>query len=944
MSSQAEFSPEHYIAELATRGIELYLDGNELGFRARKGSLDEETRQRIRSHRDAIVGLLQRNGSSARLRPSGSIGRSAATSRFPLSFVQKRLWFLNQLEPGSPEYNIGRVLRIREAIDLEILSASVDDLLARHSIFRSRFFADNGEPIVEILPAAPIKLEQNDRTSVASADVEEVLREECCQAIRSSFQLEAGLTALIRVVRLAPSDHLLLIVVHHIVADGMSVPIIIRDLTELYAARIEGRPSRLPALPLEYSDYAIWEEQWASGPEAVADKAYWRDTLDGAPALLELPSDRPRPLVSTGRGRRLAADVAPPLVTRLNEIARGHGATLFMALVAVWQTLLGRLAGQSEIVVGTPISTREDIALKNVVGCFINNIALRGDLAGQPTFVELLERTRKTVLSAFSHSTYPFNMVVEALDPPRSANHSPIFQTLFTFMNFHDNTGPAASNISQTLSFDTGRARFDLSLELTQLDVSADEGAGGLEASYEYDTDLFDEARIARMHGQFVSLLEAAAERPDASLDLVPLLPAVEAEALSAGSNVDAPAVGLHRSVHVQVAAIAASMSKAIALRTSAEVLDFAAFEARANRLAHALAARGIGAGDRVAVGLGRTAELPIALAAIAKTGAAYVPCDPSHPAERIGYVLRDADVASVITRSEHTDLFETAPLLLLDDDADAIAAQSSAPLDRPSRPDDIAYLMYTSGSTGRPKGVAVTHANLTSFLDTMRASPGLAAGEAVLAVTTPTFDISVLELWLPLTTGGQIVLAGEDEVVSGEALAELVAAHDVRLLQATPTTWRLLLDAGWTGKPDLKALCGGEAITVELAPALLGRVAELWNLYGPTETTIWSTTHRVSKADIDIGRIPVGRPIAGTRVYVMEPSARWRRRERRGSFGSPAPALPSGYWNLPELTASVFVGAIHSRTPGAALPHRRSGSLACRRRHRVSRPQRRTR
>lgn len=908
-SAPQSLSPaEALLARLERLGAELWVESGALRFRAPRGVIDDEARRQIAEHRDAIVAALTRRAVPADAR-SGTVRiRPLEGGREPpLSFAQRRLWFLDQLDPGAPQYNIGSLTRIRAPIDLEALAPAVDDLCQRHQAFRTRIYAEGGVPRLEVLPRARIALEIVDCSSDPPADREAAVHAYGSEALRTSFDMAEGRLALIRMVRFAPDDHLLVFVIHHVVADGWSLDVVWRDLGELYTARAAGRAPSLAPLALQYVDYAAWEQENAQTKGFAEQVAFWRETLAGAPVLLEFPTDRPRAATGSTHGARHMGYLDAALVARLRKIARVRGATLFMALLAVWQTLLSRLSGQEDIVVGTPVATRDQEGLENLVGCFINNVPLRGDLSGAPSFEQMLDRTRQATLSAFRHSAVPFEMIVEAVNPPRTASYAPIFQTLFTLMDFQGGEARPGGEIEAVpIDGDTGGARFDLSLELSF--ASSGPHAGDVLAAYEYDSDLFDEATIDRMHAQFQRLLNAACADPSAPLAQAPLVSPDEAALMAGAWNETGHDFDRGGVVPRLLAEAAGRTPEATAVRCGDEVLDYAAFEARSNRIARLLAARGAAPGGRVAVCLARGVDLPVALAAVMKTGAAYVPLDPAHPAERLGLVLGDADVVCIVTTSDLQGLFADADLLLLDEEAEAIDAAPDAPLDIEISPQSLAYLIYTSGSTGKPKGVEVAHANLAAFLEAMRLEPGLLAGEALLAVTTPSFDIAGLELWLPLTLGGEVVVASEMDAMDGEALADLIEAHDVRLLQATPTTWRLLLDAGWDGKPDLTALCGGEAMPLDLAQALLSRVGALWNVYGPTETTIWSAVHRVAEADLHGGRVPVGRPIANTRVYVLEPSGALAPIGAPGELVIAGEGVARGYRNLPDLTAEKFV------------------------------------
>ena len=897
---------EALIARLSDRGVNLWVESGALHFRAPRDAIDENARREIAENRDALISVLSRR--EARPQPADDrIRPCPAGQALQLSFAQKRFWFLDQMDPGSARYNIGSFHRVRDPIDFDTLASAVDELFMRHEAFRTRIRTVKGEPVLDILPRPVIALDTVDLTTTPPSDIDAAVRDIGRDVLRTQFDLAEGRVARIHAVRFAPDDQLIVFAAHHVVADGWSLDIILRDLRQIYEAKVTSRPPRLPPLSLRYSDFAAWEQGKVLAKGFSEDIAFWRETLTGAPTTLELPTDRPRRSTDCARGGRYGGHIEAAIADQLREVARERGATLFMALMAAWQTLLSRLSGQDDLVIGTPVATRDDEALQNVVGCFINNIALRGDLSGSPSFAELLGRTRQATLQAFRHSALPFEMVVEAVNPPRTAAYAPIFQTLFTLMDFQlDGTSAPTSVHSGAIEADTGTSRFDLSLELSR--VRSGEHAGDMLASYEYDANLFDEATIARLHGQFLRLLRAACANPLAALRDVPLATPDEEHLMAVEWNATEHAFDRTRLVHHQVAETARRFPQAVVVSAGEDSLDYATFEARANRIARLLIGRGVGHGARVGVCLARGVDVAVTFAAILKAGAAYVPVDPTHPAERIGLVLDDSQVGCLVTTSDLAERFTVPSFLLLDEEAAAIEAADPGPLPDVVGPDDSAYLMYTSGSTGRPKGVEITHGSLSSFLESMRLKLLPQPGERVLAAATPAFDITGLDFWMPMTTGGQVVIASEIDVVDGAALAELIEANDIRMLQATPTTWRLLLEEGWLGKADLNALCGGEAMPLDLAKALLGKVGTLWNVYGPTETTVWCTAHPVKPDDLNGGRVPVGRPIGNMRMYVLEPSGTLAPIGAPGELVIAGDGVARGYWNLPDYSAEKFV------------------------------------
>ena len=501
-------------------------------------------------------------------------------------------------------------------------------------------------------------------------------------------------------------------------------------------------------------------------------------------------------------------------------------------------------------------------------------------------------------------------MLVQAINPERSTNHAPIFQVLFALMSFPMGAMAPAGLSAEMLDLEQNEARFDLAVDISP--VSVGQHAGQYMALYEYSRDLYEEQTIRRLHEHFDSLLRSLASDPSRRIQTISLIPSEQDRQLLERWNATQTPHDRLRCVHHLLEDTARKMPDAPAVTAGELTLSYRELDQRANRLAHQLVQKGIGPGALVAICLDRTVQLPIALAGVLKAGAAYVPLDPTHPADRIRYTLEDSGVACVITLGRFAPMFDaTAPVVLMDDEHGDMAALRDAGPNVAIRPDDLAYVIYTSGSTGRPKGVQVEHRNMVSFLEAMRREPGLSSSDVLLAVTTPAFDIAGLEFWLPLSVGAHIVIASRTDVLDGANLIELIDEHAVTTLQATPATWRLMLEAGWTGRRGLKALCGGEALPRELASRLLGCVGELWNMYGPTETTVWSTVNRVLDTT---GPISIGHPIANTRVYVLNPSGQPTPVGVIGELCIGGDGVARGYLNRPELTAEKFVDIVTGR------------------------------
>ena len=893
----------------------------------------------------AAVEVAQRAAqglSAPPLVPISPMSPALRSGPLPCSFAQQRLLVVDQLTPGNPGYNLSDLLRFGGPLDIPALSRALSEIVRRHEALRTTFAIVAGEAVQVISPPAPLPLPVVDLS--AEPATEAVALHRTAEEGRRPFDLGRGPLFRAVLYRLGAEEHLLHLAVHHIVSDGTSNQIVFHELLALYAAFSRGEPSPLAELPVQYADFAAWQRGWLGGEVRAVQLAYWRQALAGAPPVIELPTDRPRPAIETAAGARHGFALPPALARDLGNLGRRFGATLFMTLLAGFDTLLARWSGQDDVVVGWPIAGRGHSEFFGVIGFFSNMLVGRARLGetpevpGEATFARLLAGVRATTLDAYTHGDLPFEVLVEALRPERHLSHNPIFQVLFVL---HRHSGLAAApeelgGISgipgatvDLVPVETGTALLDLALAVTDRGERG-EPDGELGAFFEYKTALFDAATVARLGGHLLTLLAGAAADPGMPLADLPLLQAAERRQLIEGFNdtaVRLSAEPADLTVHGLLAARAAADPGAIALLCGEEILSYADLDARANRLAHRLRRLGIGPGSRVGICLERSATLVVALLAVLQSGGAYVPLDPTYPAERLAFLLADSGIRLLLTETAIDGVLPPHEAAVLDLDGLDDEASSEDPLAPLAGSEDLAYVLYTSGSTGKPKGVEVRHGGLVNFLLSMARQPGLTAADTLLAVTTLSFDIAGLEIYLPLLVGARLVLASRAEAADGKRLAARLRDSGATAMQATPATWRMLLAAGWSGRRHLKALCGGEALSADLARELLPRVGELWNLYGPTETTIWSaveTVHAVGE-----GAVPIGRPIANTALHLLD------RRLRPvplgvvgelyiGGFG-----LARGYLGRPDLTAERFVPDPFAATAGVGARLYRTGDLA---------------
>ncbi|HVR97728.1 MAG TPA: amino acid adenylation domain-containing protein, partial [Thermoanaerobaculia bacterium] len=854
----------------------------------------------------ATVRALARTVEAARraegdhaLPPIVRVPRVPRDGFLPLSFAQERIWFLHQLEPGLTAYNLANAMRLRGALDRRALEGCLTRLEARHEALRTRLVMTGGGPAQVVLPPGPFPLERVDLRGVPPAPREAEVRRLAAERGNRPLDLARDRLFQVTLLELGDEDHVLLLLLHHTVADGWSLRVLVRELAALYAAEA------LPELPVQYADFAVWQRGWLSGEALEAQMGYWRRHLAGAPPLLELPADRPRPVLQTFHGARHSVPLAAETAREVRVFSRRRGLTPFMTFLSAFEALLWRLTGAADVVVGIPIANRNRSEVEGLIGTFVNMLALRTSFAGDETASALAGRVREASLGAFAHQDLPFEKLVDELQPERSQSHAPLFQVMLNLQN-----QPMGRLDVPGLSFipvpaDVDQVQVDLALALTEL-LDGQGPAGELQ----YNRDLFDAATAARLVGHFTSLLAGLLADPQRPVSALPLLSDAERRQLLEEWNdtrVERPRGLL---VHALIAAQAAATPQATAVSQGGESVSYAGLEARSNRLARHLRRLGVGPEVRVAVCLERTPELVVALLAVLKTGGAYVPLDPGHPAARTAMVLEDAGAAVLVTEERWLAVLppHDAYGVCVDRDREAIAASLSAPPEQEVDGENLAYVIYTSGSTGRPKGVQLPHRAVMNFLLAMAGRPGLTARDVVPALTTITFDIAGLEVYLPLLVGGRVEIVGREEATDGVRLAARLVACGATVMQATPATWRLLLESGWQGDPGLKALCGGEALPRDLAEALRARVGSLWNVYGPTETAVWSAAGEVREASEDNGPVPFGPPIANTRFYVVDRACGPVPVGVAGELWIGGDGLARGYLGRPELTAETFV------------------------------------
>jgi len=805
----------------------------------------------------------------------------------PLSYAQQRLWFLDQLDPDSPMYNIPWAIQLRGLLDKDALQVAVNAIVARHEVLRSRFRNTNGNATLTIEDDLSLDIEWE-------PVVAENLQARVTELAEQPIDLGVAPLMRVHVLQESPDRCVLLVVIHHIIADGISLNNLFAELSAGY----RGKQELLPALPVQYVDYAAWQQQQLT---TVGEQQlnYWRESLANAPSLLELPTDRPRPAKQTFAGRLAGRLMNDATAKEVRKLAKRSGTTLFMTMLAGFDALLARYSGQTDIVVGTPVTSRSRSELEPLIGMFLNTLPLRADLSTNPSFDELLQQVRTNTLGAYANQDVPFEQLVEKLQPVRDMSFSPIFQVMFTLQTGSTTLPEFADGIStDVFGFNYQSAKFDISVSVTDLE----NGAIGL--TFEYNTDLFDQSTIERMLLHYENVLSAIVVRHDEPLATLPLLGADEQQQLLHDWNATAAALPAEPTLHQYIEAQMQRAPQALAVVSGDRQLTYRELDELTAALAIKLQALGAGADVPIAVCLERSVDMLVGMLAILRSGSGYVPLDPNYPQDRIDYMLRDSGAQILVTESALVSRLPIDHVTVVNVDEVAVV-DSDATLSIQNNTHSLAYQIYTSGSTGLPKGVQIEHQAVLNFLSTMNAKPGMAAGDKLLAVTTLCFDISILELFQPLTVGAAVVIASHEATSDGAALATLLDTHSITVMQATPATWRMLLQSGWQGSNTLKVLCGGEALDRELADQLVSRNAELWNMYGPTETTIWSTCHRYKPSD---AVITVGKPIANTLIYVLDNALLPVPAGMPGELYIGGTGVARGYWQRAELNSERFL------------------------------------
>ena len=830
----------------------------------------------------------------------------------PLSFSQERLWFLYQLQQDSSTYNVSFAFRLQGLLNVSALEHSLNEIIQRHEALRTTFLASENKPVQVIAPSLNLTLPVVDLHELPERERETQVLQLVKNEVQQPFDLEQGSLLRFSLVQLRENEHVLLLSVHHIVFDGWSEGVLWRELTTLYTAFSTLQPSPLPELPIQYADFAVWQRQWLQGKLMDTQLDYWKQQLAGSPPLLELPTDRVRPPMQTSRGSIKHFQLDDHLTQKLKSLSEKSGATLFMTLLSGFVILLSRYSNQQDILVGSPIANRNRSEIDSLIGCFVNILVLRTDVSGNLSFWELLQRVRQVALDAYAHQNVPFEQVVEALQPERNLNYSPLFQVMFVLQNTPPGKLELPGLSLTPLEIENPTAKFDLTLLMTEREQ-------GLNATLEYNSDLFEQATITRMAGHFVTLLEEIVANPEERIWQLPLLTQSEQQQLLVKWNDTHTNYPSDKCIHQLFEEQVQRTPDAAAVVFDNQQLTYQQLNCRANQLAHYLRSLGVKPDTLVGLCVERSLEMVVGLLGILKASGAYVPLDPDYPQDRLAYMLNDSQVSVLLTQEKLlTSLPEHgARVVCLDKNWEDISTESKDNPISGSTNDNLAYVIYTSGSTGQPKGVLVNHYNVVRLFAATNSWYHFNQQDVWTMFHSYAFDFSVWEIWGALLYGGRLVVVPYLVTRSPEAFYQLLCQEKVTILNQTPSAFRQLIQAEQSKAivGDLKlrlVIFGGESLELKsLQPWFEGhgdQSPQLVNMYGITETTVHVTYRPLSKADLNGTASVIGRPIRDLQVYVLDEHLQPVPIGVAGEMYIGGAGVARGYLNRPELTVERFI------------------------------------
>ncbi len=849
------------------------------------------------------------------------------TYTFRTSFAQQRLWFLDQYEPGTGLYNIPAAWRLQGELDRDAVEQSLNEIIRRHETLRTTFAAGNELPVQIIVEHLHLSLSLTDLSAQAdaAAQAECLIQEEA----KRPFDLAQGPLIRAGLIKVAEREHIFLLTLHHIISDGWSMGVLMRELSALYRAFSAGQPSPLSDLPIQYADFAVWQRDWLQGDVLQEQLAYWKRALGGAPPVLELPTDRPRPAALAHHGASVGFDLGIGLSAKLRKFSQRSQVTLFMTVAAVFNVLLHRYSRQDDICIGYPVANRNRAEIEGLIGFFVNTLVLRTRLAPEQSFGSLLKRVREAVLDADAHQDLPFEKLVEELRPERNLTHSPLFQVMFAFYNADDSGGGGGLNLpnlqTSVITSQSHTAKFDLSVDL----MARDDHLFGVA---EYNTDLFDRATIERMVGHYGVLLEAVVADPQAQIKDLPLLSEAERHQLLVEWNDTETEFPSDRCIHELFEEQVARRPDAVAVAFEDRQLTYSDLNGRANQLAHYLRSLGVKPNTLVGICVERSLEMVVGLLGILKAGGAYVPLDPDYPQERLAYMLEDTGAPVLLTQVHLEDKLpkHQAQVVCLDSEWASVATQPTANPEIAAQPDNLAYVIYTSGSTGRPKGAMNVHHAVVNRLLWMQEEYRLDQSDRVLQKTPLSFDVSVWEFFWPLLQGAQLVIARPEGHKDPAYLMHVIQKSGITTLHFVPSMLQVFLSSlsEFSDHHIHRVFCGGEALPYKVQEQFFEMLphAELHNLYGPTEAAV-DVTYWPCRSQGFAGKVPIGRPIANTRIYILDPFMQPVPIGVTGELYIGGLQVGRGYWNRPSLTAERFVPDPFGE-PGSRMY--RTGDLGC--------------
>ena len=918
-----------FLSRLERKNVKLWRAETQLRYSAPPGVLTPELRRELLERKEEILALISGHRMESFF-GAAPIQPSALAGSLPLSFAQQRLWFVDRLGAGAA-YNVPIAFRLIGELSAAALEQSLNEIVRRHEILRTAVQVIDGQPVQVVSAAAPLPLRVLDLSGLPEAIRGDEARRATTEEAQRPFDLSCAPPLRATLLRVNEAEHIFVVAMHHIVSDGWSLVVFSQELAALYEAYRAGKSSPLPELPIQYKDFTRWQQQWVRGPELKDHIAYWTQQLGEEPTVLELPTDRPRPLVQTFSGAAMPVMLSETLTESLQALSRRHGTTLFMTLLAAFQSLLYRYTGQCGIAIGSPFANRLRPEVQGLIGCFVNTLVLRTDFSGNPTFRELLGRVRNLVLGAYAHQEMPFEKLVEELHARRDPSQNPLFQITFAVDTVPLAPLALAGLTVRRLHVEVTTSRFDLELSLWYQPT-------GLSGYIPYKTDLFDGATINRIWGHYQTLLEGIAVDPDRRVGDLPLLTEGERRRWLMEWNrreVFLQDGCLHELFEVQVE----RSPDAVAVVCEGRPLSYRELNQRANQLAHYLLGLGVGAESLVGICVERSLEMIIGILGILKAGGAYVPLDPAYPTERLVFMARDTQSAVVLAQ-EHLRgklLGYEGRVVCLDSDWGSIARQPETNPGVGVRSEQLAYVIYTSGSTGTPKGTLITHRNVTRLFAATQSWFQFNGRDVWTLFHSYAFDFSVWELWGALLYGGRLVVVPFEISRSPQAFYQLLCKERVTVLNQTPSAFRQLMGVEEVADKSEKlflrlVIFGGEALDIQGLRAWLQRRGDkqpqLVNMYGITETTVHVTYRPITMVDVEgAQRSPIGVPIADLQVYLLDAHQNLVPVGVAGEMYVGGEGLARGYLNRPELSAERFVPNPFSDKPGARLY--RTGDLA---------------